>query len=123
MDEKQPIVNRRRHKKSRKEDYMQKFGISLVVTVFMGLFGWQATSQSISNEITRELLKGQSTTNERLKNQIDGFKEQKTETKQGFREINGRMDKIELKLESVRDEVSLIKLISSITNPKKNKNK
>ena len=59
-----------------------KFGlVSLVVTMGLAMLGWQANSQSISNEITRELLKGQGVTNERLYNQIESFDEQKIETK------------------------------------------
>ena len=98
-----------RRRKTRKTDKMKMGLMSLVVTMMLAIMGWGAQSQSISNEITRELLKGQGVTNERLHNQINSFEEQKVQTREGFRLIHERMERNEKKWESMEKNQVLFK--------------
>jgi len=106
-----------RRRKTRKVDKMKIGLLSLVVTLIIAMLGWGANSQSVSNDITRQLLQGQGVTNERLSNQIDSFKEQKIETKEGFDKLNNRMRDMENKVQSIKESQQSLEYRANIYWP------
>lgn len=90
-------MNRPERRLNRKSDFMRTFLAGLSASLIIGFLGYQANLQSESNSITREVLKEQGVTNERLNNQINMFNEQKIETRLWVKDIKGRVEKIDIR--------------------------